>query len=257
MHTEPLSSSMSLQVPCAMRPTGYARLLEESMRKDVFLATLAHELRNMISPLRCALAVLEQGRLDSHSARRALPVAQRQVHHMSHLVDDLLDVGRMIKGEVSMCASVVSLRRLAEETLEACAPLLTGQTLSADLGDDELRGAGDPVRLAQVLTNLLHNAAKFTPGSGTIRVEASRVDAWAVLCVSDNGIGIAPGQLDSIFSMFSQEGRAREQRDEGLGIGLALVRKLVELHGGSVDCASDGPGLGATFTIRLPLAEDH
>jgi signal transduction histidine kinase len=240
--------------PFAADDGGYARLLEESERKDVFMATLAHELRNMISPLSCALEILDVGRMDPESMDRALPVARRQVDHMCHLIEDLLDLGRMVKGDIYLNREVLSLRKVAEETVEACAPLFASQSLAAQLGDDPLPVLGDSLRLTQVITNLLHNAAKFTPAGGHIRLTASRCGDSAVLRIHDDGVGIAPDQLEGVFSMFSQETQDARMRQQGLGIGLALVRKLVNLHGGQVTAESEGAGCGSTFTVSLPLA---
>lgn len=253
MHMQPLPRSMPLHVSPGVPEAGFARLMEESVRKDVFMATVAHELRNLISPLSCALELLELGCMDPKSVQRVLPVARRQVHHMSHLIDDLLDIARMLKDDVMLEAAPTSLRQVALDTVEACSPLFSSQLLNADLGSDELTVMGDPLRLTQVLTNLLHNAAKFTPAGGRVDVHASRVGEHAVLRVSDTGIGMDPEQLESIFDLFAQETQDPRLRQDGLGIGLALVRKLVQLHGGTVEATSGGCGCGSTFTVRLPI----
>jgi signal transduction histidine kinase len=254
MHTEPTPRSRPLQVNPAFYEKGYARLVKENARKDVALVTLAHELRNMISPLSCALEALDRGRLDTRLMNQALPVAQRQVHHMRHLIDDLLVAGRVREADIVLSHQVISLRSVVLEALQACEPLMSAQVLGADLGHDELLVVGDAVRLSQVVTNLLHNAAKYTPAGGAIRVQMSRDEGAAVLCVSDSGIGVAPEQLEAIFALFARGGKEAQTCAEGLGIGLALVRRIVELHDGEVEAASDGVGLGASFTVRLPLA---
>jgi len=254
MHTEPTPCSRPLQVNPAFYEKGYARLVRENARKDVALVTLAHELRNMISPLSFALEALDRGRLDSRLMNQALPVAQRQVHHMRHLIDDLLVAGRVREADIVLSQQVISLRSVVLEALQASEPMMSTQVLSADLGQDELLVAGDAVRLSQVVTNLLHNAAKYTPAGGSIHVETSRQQGAAVLRVSDSGIGVAPEQLDAIFGLFARGGSEAQACAEGLGIGLALVRRLVELHDGEVEAASDGLGQGASFTVRIPLA---
>lgn len=234
---------------------GTARLREESLRKDVFMATLAHELRNLIGGLSCALEVIEQDRVeDSPAKRRVLPMARRQLQHMSRLVSSLLDVGRMVRGEVLMERTRLAMSSLVSETLEACAPMLAQHVVSVELAREELWVQGDPVRLSQVVTNLLHNAAKFSrPGSG-ISVQVERRGDHALLHVRDAGVGIAPENLEAIFGLFAQESRHAVAGSDGLGIGLALVRRLTELHGGSVHATSGGAGRGAQFTVTLPLA---
>lgn len=252
MHTD-LATATSSHLGAAL-DGDQDRLIEESRRKDVFIATLAHELRNLICPLSCALDLLEHaGATDPQAWRRVLPVARRQVQHMSHLVNSLLDVGRMVRGEVLMEPTQLAMSSLVSETLEACAPLLSRHVVHVELATEELWVQGDPVRLSQVLTNLLHNAAKFSPPGAAISVQVERAGDQVLLHVRDAGIGIEPEHLESIFGLFMQEPRGVVQGADGLGIGLALVRRLVELHGGQVRATSGGAGRGAQFTVSLPL----
>lgn len=231
-----------------------ARAANDSAKKDAFLAMLGHELRNLLSPLSFALKLLEHGAADPQLFNRALPVAQRQVEHMSYLVDELLDVGRVLNDHLFLECQRIDLRDLMRQTLQACEPWLQQHAVELDLCSEPLWVEGDSVRLTQVLTNLLHNAAKFTPLGGRIEVAAWRDGCMAAFRVSDTGAGIAGGELENIFTMFAQERRVRDQSREGLGVGLALVRRLVEVHRGRVLASSEGPGKGAAFTVRLPLA---
>jgi signal transduction histidine kinase len=235
------------------------RAARASDRKDVFIATVAHELRNMMAPLDAALEVIDRGRRDEMLLDRALPVARRQVRHLSLLVEDLLDIGRIVNDQVLLERKPLSLRQLAEETAAACDPMFgeRGQSLVLDLGGSPAWIRGDALRWTQVLTNLLHNAAKFTPagGSVTLSLRPRPGTAWCELRVADTGCGLARAELETVFGMFSrgQGARQRGRPGPGLGIGLALVRRLVELHGGTVHAESEGPGRGTTFVVRVPL----
>jgi PAS domain S-box-containing protein len=226
-------------------------------RKDEFLATLAHELRNPLAPIRNAVAIMARADRLPPSLERAREVIDRQSRHLTRLVDDLLEVARITQGKVNVRHDRLSVVDCVRDALHAVEPTLEamGHTLEADLGDDPLVASGDPTRLAQCVVNLLNNAVKFTPSGGRIAVGARREGDTGVVRVRDNGIGIAAEHLDSIFGMFSQVTPSLQRSQGGLGIGLALVRGLVELHGGTVQAASDGPGRGCEFTIRLPLAQ--
>lgn len=253
MHSDGASSTETLTNPTAApRPARISRLARESQRKDQFIATVAHELRNMMAPLDAALDILEQGRDDPLTVDRALPVARRQVRHLCQLVDDLLDVGRIVNDQLALDRSVLELQQMVEETAAACRPMFAArqQELTLRLDPAAARVRGDAVRWAQIITNLLHNASKFTPAGGFVEISLRR-DAdgrTAELRVCDNGCGIPPAELESIFGIF------HHSRDRaGLGIGLAVVRRLVELHGGTIHAESAGPKLGSAFVVRVPL----
>lgn len=231
------------------------RVSRDSERKDIFIATVAHELRNMMAPLDAALEILERGQSDPELVRRALPVARRQVRHICHLVDDLLDIGRIVNEQVLLERTPLVLQQLLDETLAACEPMFAerGQQLTTRICPESAWIRGDALRWAQITTNLLHNACKFTPAGGAIHVSLA-VDEdgrQAELRVADNGCGIARSELEAIFGIFRRERRTRAR--PGLGIGLALVRRLVELHGGTIHAESPGPERGATFVVRVPL----
>lgn len=225
-------------------------------RTTEFLATLAHELRNPLAPLKNGVQVLRMPH-DRSQEDRTLEMMERQLQHMGRLVEDLLDVARIGTGKLVLQRRVVDLREVIDHAMEISQPQIEpcGHQVSLRLPPDPLWVEGDPVRLCQVLANLLNNAAKYTPGQGHIGLHARRDDGQAVVTVTDDGIGIAPAMLPHVFEIFQQAGQGAAERSElrGLGIGLALVRTLVGLHGGSVAAHSDGPGHGSTFTVRLPL----
>ena len=232
----------------------YDALREADKRKDEFLATLAHELRNPLAPVRTGLQVLRLAGPATGPAAQARQMMERQVAHMVRLIDDLLDLSRINKGRINIQKERVRLADIVARAAEAAQPALDErrQKLEA-IADESLRLEADPVRLAQVLGNLLANASRYAPEGGTIRLEVRREGGQAVLRVSDDGVGIAPDMLERIFDMFAQE-RNNEMRSQGgLGIGLTLVRGLVELHGGKVSASSAGRGKGSTFTVRLPV----
>lgn len=224
-------------------------------RKDEFLATLAHELRNPLAPIRTGLELLSQ--LPAEAARRQTVTAMmdRQMRQLLRLIDDLLEVSRISTGKLVLQRERLDMRRVVETALESCAPLIArgGHRLSVAMPDEALWVDGDATRLAQSLSNLVNNAAKYTPDGGRIAVSLARVEQEAVLTVQDSGVGLPPDMTARVFDMFAQVNRSLERAQGGLGIGLALVRSLVTLHGGQVSAASLGPGHGSTFTIRLPL----
>jgi signal transduction histidine kinase len=227
--------------------------------KDEFLAMLGHELRNPLSPILIALELIRMRRLPG--AERELAVIERQAQHLVRLVDDLLDVARIARGKFELRMERVELSRLAALAAEATAPLVSerGHRLEVDVPEHGLAVTGDPIRLTQVLGNLLTNAAKYTNKGGHIKVHA-RMDGHpgagqAVLRVEDDGIGIAAEMLPRLFDRFVQERQALDRSRGGLGLGLAIVKDIVALHGGSVSAHSDGPGRGSVFEVRLPLAE--
>jgi PAS domain S-box-containing protein len=246
-----------------------ALLRTADINKNEFLATLAHELRNPLSPIRSAAALLANGGDDNISLReRARDVITRQVDHLAHLVDDLLDVARISQGKIVLRREDINLGPVIAQAIETATPLLESRhhTLSVALPALDIWVSGDAVRLAQSVGNLLHNAAKFTPenGSVTIRVQLENAaDAEGAeqgsgqqqvrIDIIDNGIGIERGNLSRIFGMFAQVSVAPDRAQEGLGIGLSLVSRLLEMHGGRLSAASPGIGLGSTFTVELPV----
>ena len=230
-------------------------LREADRRKSEFLATLAHELRNPLAPIRNGLELLRLGAAKPDMQATVRAMMERQVGHMVHLINDLLDIARVSSGKVVLKIEPVTLEAVVAGAVETILPLAeaAGHALSVRLPDEPVPLEVDQVRISQVLSNLLSNAVKYTPRGGRIEVAAQVEGGEVVLVVSDNGIGIAAESLPSVFDMFTQVARSIDRSKGGLGIGLALVRHLVQLHGGSVTAASPGPGLGSRFTVRLPL----
>jgi signal transduction histidine kinase len=230
-------------------------LKEAVVKRDEFLAMLSHELRNPLSPLRNASHLLMQGETQDSKIVWARGVIARQLKHMVRLVDDLLDVSRIARGKIVLLNEPVAVADVVAAAVETVQPLLDSkkQKLDIEQAQDLLQVRGDPVRLSQIVGNLLHNAAKYTGEGGSI-VLATRASAGRVeIVVRDSGIGIAPGQISNIFELFTQIPNDRTATSGGLGIGLALVRALVELHGGEIRAASAGIDQGSEFTVRLPL----
>jgi signal transduction histidine kinase/ActR/RegA family two-component response regulator len=229
-------------------------LRESDRRKDEFIAILSHELRNPLAPIRYALPILERERV-SDTAARAIAVIDRQVQHLARLVDDLLDVSRITRGKVELRPERVTLASVVSAAVEASSPALSaaGQSLGVRMPEIPIWLNGDPARLAQVLTNLLDNAAKYTPRGGEVVLEAGRDNGEAVIAVRDNGIGIPPESMPTLFEMFHQVSRPESRG--GLGIGLALVKRLVQMHGGTVEARSEGAGQGAEFVVRIPVVD--
>jgi signal transduction histidine kinase len=221
-------------------------------RKTEFLATLAHELRNPLAPLSNCVGLLKRGVADTAPI---LKVMDRQLHHMIRLVDDLLELSRITRGKVGLQMEDLQLRKVVDTAAEASRPLMekAGHRLEIRFPAEPLWVRGDPVRLAQVFSNLLNNAARYTDDGGWIVVEASADSGEAVVEVRDNGSGMSADALAGAFDMFTQADAGDKRAQHGLGIGLALVRNLVEMHGGVVSAESEGPGLGSTFAVRLPL----
>ncbi len=230
-------------------------LLDADRRKDEFLALLAHELRNPLAPIRYALAAnKKQGRTPDQQ-RRAEEVIERQVTHMSRLLDDLLDVSRITRGTLELKKSPTELTLVVGSAIETARPVLDAKhhTLALDLPQQAVRLDADAVRLAQVFSNLLINAAKYTDPGGRIVLRASQLGNELVIAISDNGIGISADMKPRLFTLFSQAQSAIGRSEGGLGVGLSLVRGLVSLHGGSVAARSDGPGKGSEFIVRIPV----
>jgi PAS domain S-box-containing protein len=229
-------------------------LREADRRKDAFLATLAHELRNPLAPIRNAVQILKRNDATEPARQAAREMIDRQLRHMVHLIDDLLDVSRITRGKLQLQRQRVDLTEVLEHAVDVIRPLIEGADLdlSVTLPPHPVHVDADPVRLTQVLTNLLDNAGKYTGKGGAIRLCAERDAAEVVLTLSDTGIGIAREDLPHVFDMFTQVQSESERATSGLGIGLALTRGLVEMHGGEIEALSDGPGTGSTFIIRLP-----
>jgi len=234
------------------------RLEADAQQMGEFVAMLAHELRNPLAPIRSAISVVRH--CDNEPARLAwaIDVIDRQAGHLTRLVDDLLDVGRITRGQVRLERRRVRLGTIVDSAVEAVQPLVQqrGHTLTVHVDADPLVRA-DPVRLAQVVTNLLTNACKYTPSGGRIDVRLGLEAGVAVLAVHDNGGGIAPDMLPRVFDIFTQDKRGLDRAEGGLGLGLTICRRLVEMHGGTVAAQSAGPGCGSEFTVRLPALPAH
>jgi signal transduction histidine kinase/ActR/RegA family two-component response regulator len=234
-----------------------SQLREADRRKDEFLAMLAHELRNPLAPISAAAGLLKIGRLDEARVRHSSAIIGRQVKHMTSLVDDLLDVSRVTRGLVTLANAPVTVRTIVDEAVEQVRPLVEArrQQLALELDDESVTVLGDKARLVQVLANLLGNAAKYSPEQRTVRVRAQRRGEQLALSVIDEGIGMEPALTSRVFDLFAQAERSSDRSLGGLGLGLALVKHLVELHGGTVSCSSPGPGLGSTFVVTLDVMQ--
>ena len=230
------------------------KLRESDRRKDEFLAMLAHELRNPLAPIGAAAELLQRARLDEALVRKTSQIIGRQVSHMTGLIDDLLDVSRVTRGLVELDNTLLDLRTIMADAVEQVTPLVQArrQRLQARLPPRAVMVEGDAKRLVQVIANILNNAAKYTQEGGEIVLQAEALESDVVIEVLDNGIGMAPELVERAFDLFAQAERSSDRSSGGLGLGLALVRSLVELHGGTVWCESAGPGKGSRFAIRLP-----
>jgi signal transduction histidine kinase len=231
------------------------QLKEADRRKDEFLAMLAHELRNPLAPIRNAVEIMNLTDGLPPPLRRARDVVDRQVEQVVRLVNDLLDVSRITRGKVELHRERVDLRAVVRQAVETSLPLLNAarHELTVDLAGDPVIVRGDPFRLTQVTANLLNNAAKYTDAGGRVCVWLGPQDGRAVLRVKDTGIGLRADDLPRVFDLFTQLASAGDRAQGGLGIGLGLVKRLVEMHGGEVEARSDGPGTGSEFVVRLPL----
>jgi signal transduction histidine kinase len=232
-------------------------LEEAGRRKDQFLAVLAHELRNPLAAIRMAAQSVGLPDSPQPDRERWSMVIERQISHLSRLIDDLVDVSRITRGSIELQRRLVDISGIVAEAIEASRPTIEDRRhqLSVHLPDDPVSIDGDAARLVQVISNLLHNASKFTPKGGNIGIVVERSGCEMTLRVTDNGIGIDPESLPKVFEMFTQVGRPLDRPSSGLGIGLALVRTLVELHGGSVAAHSEGSGTGTQVVVRLPCLE--
>ncbi|HEV3301942.1 MAG TPA: PAS domain-containing protein [Planctomycetaceae bacterium] len=232
-------------------------LKDADRRKDEFLATLAHELRNPLAPLRNAVELLRQAGDDPEISLEARKIMERQLAHMVRLIDELLDISRVTSGKLQLHRERVELAAAVQSAVEATRPLIEASALelTVTLPRESIFLDADPTRLAQIISNLLNNAAKYTEKGGRIWVSAQRQNGSVAISIRDTGIGLAKEHLSQIFKMFSQVTPALERSQGGLGIGLALVRGLVELHQGTIEVHSNGPGLGSEFIVRLPVLD--
>jgi signal transduction histidine kinase len=248
-------SNLSLENEIRERIRAENSLKEAVVKRDEFLAMLSHELRNPLSPLRNASHMLMQGETQDPKIIWSRGVIARQLKHMIRLVDDLLDVSRIARGKIVLLSEPVAIKEVVGAAVETVEPLFESkqQKLTVEAIDEALHVRGDPVRLAQIIGNLLHNAAKYTGEGGEITLSAGGSDGRVEISVRDTGIGIPPDAMPHIFELFTQIPSDRASTSGGLGIGLALVRALVELHGGEIRATSKGQDQGSQFTVRLPL----
>ena len=255
---EPIDPDELLANVKALLRLGYVekRLREIDRRKDEFIATLAHELRNPIGPIRNAVEIWSK--LDPTPApelAKAREIMRRQTNHLAHLVDDLLDVSRVSSGKINLRMETVSVKAFVESAIEIALPLIEKRqhTLTINLPATDIFVLGDPLRLSQIVSNLLLNAAKFTPPGGNLKVDCAIKDSNICIQVVDDGIGISSGDISEIFGLFTQADKVPDQSVEGLGIGLALVKELVALHSGTVSVESGGVNCGSSFQVSFPL----
>ncbi len=248
-------ANCELKLEVAERQRAEAALKEVDRRKDIFIATLAHELRNPLAPIRNALEILRLAD-DIDARERARAVMERQVDQLVRLISDLLDVSRISQGKLTLKLEPLELSEVAEAALEMSRPHLEKAQVEFrfEKPAQPLPVQADRVRLAQIISNLLNNAAKFTEPGGAVTLSLEQAGANAMVRVQDTGIGIPADQLAAIFEPFTQADRSMNRSQGGIGIGLALVRSLAELHGGTVQASSGGDQRGAEFTVRLPLA---
>ena len=232
-----------------------ANLSETDRRKNEFLATLAHELRNPLAPMSNMLQVVKRAEGDQHLLGQAHDTIKRQLDQMVRLVDDLLDLSRITHDRLELRRTEVELSEVIQQAVEVARPLIdaAGHNLTIDLPDEPIYLNADRARLAQVFGNLLNNSCKYTKPNGTISLSAKRLDSEVLVTVRDNGAGIPQDKLDRIFDMFMQVDRSAERSQSGLGIGLTLVKRLTEMHGGSIEANSGGAGEGSEFVVRLPI----
>jgi signal transduction histidine kinase/CheY-like chemotaxis protein len=232
----------------------YHEAAEANRAKDEFLATLSHELRNPLGAIDNAVSALDRIGSGTEPAERLRQIIHRQTHHLARLVDDLLDVARATAGKIPLDRQLLDLSELVGGCVRSLRASGRARQQRVTLRAESVVVSADPTRLAQVVTNILDNAIKFTPSGGTVDVDVAREGQEAVLRVTDTGIGIAPDMLPRVFELFAQAEQPLDRPAGGLGIGLSLSRRLVQLHGGTITAASEGPGRGAQFTVRLPVS---
>jgi PAS domain S-box-containing protein len=244
-----------MNVDITERKGAQEELRAADRRKDEFLAVLAHELRNPLAPLRDSLRIFENSPITDPTLSTARRIMQRQTGQMVRLIDDLLDVSRISRNRMELRKETTTLGEAIESALETCRPAVNaaGHRLNIQMPAEPLYVYADRVRLAQIFGNLLSNSAKYTPPGGEIGITVAKEGEDAVISITDTGIGIAREDLARVFEMFTQVGRESDHRVGGLGIGLALVSRLVQMHGGTVSAVSEGPGEGSSFSVRLPL----
>ena len=249
---------ISVFVDVTERHLSALTLLDAGRRKDEFLATLSHELRNPLAPLRTALEVMRVAKGDEAVVERARATMERQLSHLVRITDDLLDIARITRNKVELRPERIDLRSVIQSALESTRPLIDTQrhSLTVNLPETPVWTQADFTRLSQVFANLLNNAAKYTSAGGNIRVGLAAETGWGIVEVSDNGQGIDPALLPHAFEMFTQLHPQHGHAVGGLGIGLSLARRLLELHGGSISVRSDGLDRGSTFTARIPLTAE-
>lgn len=251
------ASNQSLEHEMSERQMAENALRLADRRKDEFLATLAHELRNPLAPLRNGLQILRMQNNDPDALIQAQTIMERQLKQMVRLVDDLLDVSRITTGKLSIAKSQVDVRMVMRDAIETSSAFIEecGHQLQVHMPDDAVWIEADPIRLAQVFSNLLNNAAKYTDSGGLITFAAKVEEGKLSVSICDNGIGIAENMLNEIFSMFTQVDHSIERAHAGLGVGLALSKRLIDLHGGTLIASSEGPGRGSIFCVRLDTVE--
>lgn len=251
------ASNRSLEREMTERQAAEDALRLADRRKDEFLATLAHELRNPLAPLLNSLNILRSPQQDPVVHDRAQSVMERQLKQMVRLVDDLLDVSRITTGKLAISKVCIDIQSVIRDAVESSSTFIKerGHELTLDIPEEPVYINADPIRLAQVFSNLLNNSAKYTNPGGSIQFAASIINDGVLFTITDNGIGIEPDMLNNIFDMFTQVDQTLERAQAGLGVGLALARHLVELHGGQLQVSSPGTGCGSTFSLRLALAE--
>jgi signal transduction histidine kinase/ActR/RegA family two-component response regulator len=257
---EPAASSADrrqLEEALKLSQAEVRRLAEAEARRNAFLAVLGHELRNPLAPIRNALRIMKRHNMDDPSLRWARDVVEHQLHHLGKLVDDLQEITRVVSGKVRLDMGPVDVATIVAFALETSRPAIDVQhhRLSIAVPPDPVWVEADSIRMAQVLSNLLNNAAKYTEPQGQIRLIVTVEAGQAVFRVRDNGIGIAPEMVPRIFDLFAQVDHALDRSQGGLGLGLTLVRSLVEMHGGTVEARSEGPGQGSEFVVRLPMLD--
>ncbi len=256
-NTELVASNAALTQEINERRRAEQALLDANRRKDEFLAILGHELRNPLAPIRYAVEVLKRVEQPEPTLAKMRDMIDRQAQHMTRLVDDLLDVARITRGKINLDCKSIDLCTLVKQAVETNLPAIDGrgQRIVVNVPDDPLNINGDAVRLTQVIGNLVGNASKFTPDGGRIEVTVGAEEGIATIAVRDTGIGIADEYLTHVFELFGQVRNPRPHAHGGLGIGLALVQRLVEMHEGCVEASSDGANKGSEFIVRLPLLQ--